>query len=315
MNQWASPFARWDSTLQEWLDAGTDSARRQAVTNTVFAQPWEGEGERIDAHHLEQRCEEYAADAPAGVVAITIGADVQIDRIEAEIVGWGPRYESWSLGYEVLVGEPTSPEVWADLADLYRAKWQHESGATLKATALCVDSGNWSKHVYDWCKAQRDANIIPIKGASAFGADILTGSVKDRRRRAARRIREGKPPEVIGVGQIKRIVMRYLAAAPNAVGYSHFPNGRGSEYFDQLTGERLMAHASRGKRPTMQWIKVHSNVEALDCRVYAYAAVLLSGIDLSQEAAKMAVQKDPAEKKTAKPLQAKRGNYVSRWRR
>jgi hypothetical protein len=43
--------------------------------------------------------------------------------------------------------------------------------------------------------------------------------------------------------------------------------------------------------------------------------VLLSCIDLSQEAAKMAVQKDAAEKKTAKPLQAKRGNYVSRWRR
>jgi phage terminase large subunit GpA-like protein len=298
MNQWASPFARWDDTLAEWIDAGNDPAKRQAVTNTVFAEGWEGEGERVDAHLLEQRCETYSADAPAGVVAITIGADVQGDRIEAEIVGWGRNFESWSLGYEVLIGEPTGPEVWQDLADLYRVGWQHEeltdkarnavirpSAAMLKPVALCVDSGNWSKQVYDWVKSMRDPSVIPIKGASAFGADAISGTEKDRRRRQAKRMREGRPPEVLGVSQIKRTIMQYLASAPDKPGYCHFPTGRGREYFDQLTGERLMVHQQRGKRPSLSWQKVHAAVEALDCRVYAYAALLLSGTDLSKPVA------------------------------
>jgi len=315
-NQWASPFARWDDTLQEWLSAGTDPAQRQAVTNTVFAEPWEGDGERIDAHHLEQRCEEYDADVPDGVVAITIGADVQVDRIEAEVVGWGPRMESWSLGYEVMIGAPTEPEVWADLASLYRAEWPRADGAKMKASALCVDSGAWSKHVYDWCKAMRDGRVIPVKGSSSFGADPLAGTERDRRRRAARRVREGRPPEVLGVGQIKRTIMRYLAAPPNAVGHCHFPKGRGREYFDQLTGERLMVHQVRGKRPTMAWSKVHANVEALDARVYAYAALLLSGLDLDRERAKRAQAQEP-QTPTRKPAATvrPRKNFVRGWRR
>lgn len=284
MNQWASPFARWDDTLREWLDAGTDPAQRQVVTNTVFAEGWEGDGERVDAHALEQRCEDYAAPAPANVAAITIGVDVQHDRLEAEIVGWGMidgHMESWSLGYEILIGEPTDPEVWADLKDLYQTPWEHESGAMLKPIAMCVDSGNWSKVIYEWVKAQRDRSIIPIKGASSFGADALTGNDRDRRKRSAKRLIHGRPAEIIGVGQIKLIIQRQLAAPAGKHGYCHFPTGRGREYFDQLTGERLMIDQKRGKRPTRTWVKVHAAVEALDCRVYAYAALLLSGVDLT----------------------------------
>ena len=306
MNQWSSPFARWDDTLHEWIEAGTDPARKQVVTNTVFAEGWEGESEKIDPHQLEQRCEDYKADAPAGVVAITIGADVQQDRIEAEIVGWGRNMESWSIGYEVLVGEPTGTSVWEDLGDLYRTLWEHERGGTLKPVALCVDSGNWSKHVYDWCKSMRDARVIPIKGASAFGADPLHGTVKDRRRRAIKRAREGRPPEVLGVGQIKRTIMAYLAAQPGKPGYCHFPTGRPREYFDQLTGERLMINQSRGKRPSMTWQKVHTAVEALDARVYAYAALLLSGVDLDREAARVSADKTGANAQAQRPPRIKR---------
>lgn len=297
MNRWSSPFSRWEDVVKKWLDAGSDPAKRQVVVNTSFAEGWEGDGERVDAHALEGRCEVYPAPAPLGVGVITIGADVQQDRIEAEVVGWGlveGRLESWSLGYEVLVGEPTAPEVWEELRGLYRAPWAHAGGGQLAPHALCVDSGNWSKHVYDWCRSMRDARVIPVKGASAFGADALSGSEKDRRRRALKRLRDGRPPEVIGVSQIKLIVQRQLAAGPGAHGYCHFPVGRSREWFDQLTGERLMVEHKRGKRPTRVWQKVHANVEAWDCRVYAYAALLLSGADLEREARRVQPAAKPA---------------------
>jgi phage terminase large subunit GpA-like protein len=81
MNQWGSSFARWDDTVSEWLEAQGDPGQMQAVTNTAFALGWEGEGEKIEHHKLSARAEDWGDLLPASVVAITIGADVQGDRI------------------------------------------------------------------------------------------------------------------------------------------------------------------------------------------------------------------------------------------
>jgi phage terminase large subunit GpA-like protein len=312
MNRWTSPFSRWEDIIRKWIDAGSDPAKRQVVTNTSFAEGWEGEGERVDAHILEQRCEDYPALAPQGVAAITIGVDVQQDRLEAEIVGWGMvegHLESWSLGYEVLIGEPTDPEVWQDLRELYQSHWEHESGAKLKPAMMCVDSGAWSKVVYEWVKSMRDRAIVPIKGSSNFSADALTGTDRDRRKRSTKRLANGRPAEMIGVSQIKLLIQRQLAAPQGKHGYCHFPTGRSREYFDQLTGERLMIEQKRGKRPTRAWVKVHSAVEALDCRVYAYAALLLSGVDLEKEATNILIEK-PATLVQKKPMTVSRRQQV-----
>jgi phage terminase large subunit GpA-like protein len=94
-------------------------------------------------------------------------------------------------------------------------------------------------------------------------------------RRSAKRLRSGRPPEILGIDSIKRTVYAYLAAEEGKPGYCHFPVGRSDEYYDQLTGERLEVLAVRGKRPERRWKPIHQNVEALDARVYAYAAMLL----------------------------------------
>jgi phage terminase large subunit GpA-like protein len=39
---------------------------------------------------------------PAGVLVLTAGVDIQKDRIECEVVGWGKDHESWSIAYRVF---------------------------------------------------------------------------------------------------------------------------------------------------------------------------------------------------------------------
>lgn len=278
-NQWSSPFARWDDTLQEWLDAGADQARRQAVVNTVFAEPWEGEGEKVEPSLLSQRAEDWGETIPSQALIITMGCDVQGDRLEVETVAWGPGNESWSIAYDVLPGEPTAGEVWEDLLDLYRRVWTRADGQGMKPTALCIDSGAYTQHVYGFVKRARERGIIPIKGIAGMERDALTGDRRQRLKRAATRMREGRPPEILGVDSIKRTIFHYLTAQPGQVGYSHFPTERSEEYYLQLTGERLMVVTHRGRRPERRWVPIHTAVEALDARVYAYAALLLSGAD------------------------------------
>jgi phage terminase large subunit GpA-like protein len=56
-------------------------------------------------------------------------------------------------------------------------------------------------------------------------------------------------------------------------GYCHFPIGRDQEYFDQLTAEKKYTRYHHGY-PRQEWRKPPAvRNEALDCRVYAYAAL------------------------------------------
>ena len=275
MNQWASSFARWDDTLAEWVGAKS-AAERQVVTNTVFAEPWEGEGDALKPHALAARAETYPCEVPAGVLAITVGADVQGDRIEAEVVGWGAGAESWSLAYEVLPGDPTAEDVWSDLLDLYRTSYTDSRGQAVRAIAMCVDSGAYTAHVYGFVRRARDRGVIAVKGVSGMTRDAVTGDERARRKRTARRMATGRPPEIVGVDAIKRTIYHHLGAPRGSPGHCHFPAGRADEYYEQLTGERLMPVQTRGRRPELRWVQMHAAVEALDCRVYAYAALLLA---------------------------------------
>ena len=277
MNQFSSPFARWDDTIREWIEAQGDGAKMQAVTNTAFAAGWEGEGEKIEPHVLKARAEPLGEILPDWVRVITIGADVQADRIEAEAVGWGDRRESISLSYQVFPGEPTSEDVWSDLLEFYRDAWSLGDGVLLMPSAMCIDSGAFTQHVYEFVKRTKDQGIIPVKGASGMEREQIDADTRARMKRVAKRLRNGKPPEILGVDAIKRTVYQYLSADKGNIGYCHFPEGRSDEYYSQLTGERLVVVQHRGKRATRAWKPIHPAVEALDCRVYAYAAYLLAG--------------------------------------
>ena len=311
-NQWASPFARWDDTLAEWRAAIGDQSRVQAVTNTVFAEPWEGEAEKIEPHVLATRAEDWGDELPTEVELMTVGADVQQDRIEAEVVGWGERFESWSVAYEVLPGEPTSNEAFDALLELFRRPCRRADGRLLKPVILCIDSGAFTSHVYEFVKRSKARGIIPVKGIPGMSREHVDPDLRARHKRLAARMRSGKPPELLGVDSIKRTVFTFFAAAPGGVGYCHFPVGRGKEYFLQLTGERLVTVQKRGMRPERRWVPIHSAVEALDCRVYALAARLLA--PEAARASAVAAQDAPQPPVARPPAPRHPGGWISRSR-
>lgn len=282
-NQWASPFARWDDTVAEWLSAQNDPARKQAVVNTAFAEPWEGEGEKAEPHALIQRMEDYGAEVPDQVSRLTMGVDVQGDRLEAEIVGWGPNRESWSIAYHVLPGEPTSKEVWDDLRELIKTSCERADGTAIDIAMTCIDSGAYTQHVYEAISRYRDRSVIPIKGASGMTREEIDRDRRAFQKRQAKRMRAGKPAEILGVDQIKRTLFHALSAPLGSPGYCHFPQGRSEEYFLQLTGERLVVVSHHQRRPERRWVPIHQAVEALDCRAYAMAALLFSFIQYGDD--------------------------------
>jgi phage terminase large subunit GpA-like protein len=319
MHIWAgygyAPNSTPAKLAKEYLSVKDDPDRLKTFTNTVLGEPWEEPGEQVDADILMARRERFGAEVPEGVVALTAGADVQGDRIEIEVVGWGRGQESWAVDYQVLVGDPVQAEVWAELSELWsNGTWTRADGTSLRLSGLCVDAGYLPRRVYEFVRGAKDDRVWPIKGRAGAYPVIEDRTIRERRR--AKRRKLGAAPELIGVDEAKAIIMRRLRVITKpGPGYAHFPHDRTDEWFYQLTGERMVTRYPRHGRPVREWVKMYTAVEALDCRVYAYAALLLSRVDLEREREPSAEQSKQATiERLARPA-VRRNNFVNGWRR
>lgn len=279
---WSSP-ARMARALIEAKAGGIEQIK--TWVNTSLGESWEEEGDSIEPHALRDLCIEMGDTLPDGVLVLSIGADVQKDRVEYELVGWGHGQRSWSIDYGILPGDPTDDDVWDQLSAVISARYPHANGGELSVSAACIDSGYLPKRVYEFCR-RMGFHVLPVVGRAGMGRPVVeTG--RARLKRLRKRAINGVKPEVIGVDEAKAIIYRRLRLSLGEPGSCAFPMDRDDEYFAQLTAEKLVKRYSKG-RQVIEWAKTRERNEALDTRIYAYAALLLSGANLEKEAVRLA---------------------------
>ena len=214
------------------------------------------------------RREVFGEGLPSGVAVLTAGVDVQDNRLEIEVVGWGRGEESWSVDYLVLYGDPSTPELWAQLDAVLMQRYAHSKDIPdLGILACCVDSGgHYTDHVINYCFARAHYRVFAIKGDGGHGKPIWPAT-------ASKNWKTKKPVYIIGVNDAKDTLMRRLHSA-DCSGCWHFPMERERDWFEQLTNEVVRKKFHQGRlvrewRPRKEGVRT----EALDCRVYAYAAL------------------------------------------
>ena len=70
------------------------------------------------------------AQIPSRALVLTCGVDVQDDRLEATVYGWGKGAESWAILHRVFEGDPGRAELWRRLDELLIAPLQHQAAST-----------------------------------------------------------------------------------------------------------------------------------------------------------------------------------------
>ena len=266
------PNASWSNLVAEWLRVKDDPLQRQTFYNLVLGEPYEDRGERALAEaRLAARCEVYAAEVPDGIGVLTAGLDMQDDRIEVEVVGWGRNEESWSIAYEVFDGDPETPELWAKVDAYLQRIFVRGDGRGFEILAACIDSGgHHTQKVYEFAKARLGRRVWAIKGESAVGGarnPVWPTKKPTSRTRAQFR------PVILGVNAAKDTIRARLHIEEHGPGYMHFPVDRDINYFAQLTAERSVVKESGGRRWRVWELAAGRRNEALDCRVYAYGAL------------------------------------------
>ena len=231
--------------------------------------------------------------------------------MEVEIVGWGKDYESWSIEYHKLYGDPSSPNLWTDLDRVLQRRWPHAIQGKINITASCIDTGgHHTQSVYAYCKKRYGDRVFAIKGVGGEGKPIVGKPSKNN---------IGKVKLFpVGVDTAKELVYSRLQIQDAGPGYCHFPENYDEEYFKQLTAEQVITKYHKGFK-RREWQKIRPRNEALDCRVYALAALSITNIDVNMLAERKQKKQEEVEPEQQKVRQAQRAyrsrnNFVNRWR-
>lgn len=287
LNSLISPWVSLDSLVDEFLHAvnGKDRRGLQEFINLKLGEPFEEDSFDEDLGAKAQRRREfYDYEMPSDAYVITAGCDVQRDRLECTVVAWGRGKESWILEHKIIQGDPQQALVWQELDVFLSKSRESPTLGKLIPSCVCIDSGDGTstEMVYRYTK-QREANrVFAIKGRGGFEVPFVSRPNRGNRYKALL--------YTLGVDAGKSLVYSRLSVDDEGPSYVHFPkssdSGCDDEYFAQLGAEKLENKFEQG-RLKRRWKKIRERNEALDCLVYATAAVEILGLDLDTYAEMM----------------------------
>lgn len=330
LNALYSPFAKtsWAVLAAEWEKAQEKSSDLQVFINTMLAETWRDTTITVEADSLLSRLAPFEQGVvPTGVGALTFGADVQANRIEVYVWGWGEAMRSWLIDHHIIAGDPeretTQPgTVWARLAEYVLRKFPHEHGGEVGIAAGLIDSGHATTQVYNFTHRRGSRRVFACKGVAGRQPLLGKPTLQGKRRTVL---------YPIGVDEAKSQFLRsqILEANPNEAGYVHLPTWLATDQVDQLVAEELKRRYTR-QGAVFEWRLKREDApnEALDCRNYARAALELLGAKtiakLGETAAKLATPpqreadgsapREPEAESSPPRRRRQRGGWVDGWR-
>lgn len=310
-NELMSPFhnSRLELLVEKYLAAmhaletEGDITKLIVFWNATLGLPWEFKSNVASADSLSARVEDYPEwFVPWGGLILTVGVDVQHDRLAVVVLAWGEGEECWLVWAGEFYGNVLERSVWDELdRTVVFRKYRHVSGVDLHVSALSVDvsDGQTGDAGYRYCRDTNRkfgvARAMPIKGARSPDAELFRRPAPldvDAQHKGAK---FGLRVYMVGVGRAKDLI---LGAEENAgrvnlrdadgttgrgPGRMHWYRGVRADYFDQLTAEvKAPARDSRGsinKRKKVWQRKAGKPNEFLDCNVYALHAARALRLD------------------------------------
>jgi phage terminase large subunit GpA-like protein len=263
INALYSPWLTWGDCVRKFLkcqnpDGSFDREKLKTFTNTVLAETFEENNTNPDFDNLAERLEDYPAEVPSGVLVLTTGVDVQPDRLEATVWGFGLDGEKWVIDHFIHWGDTNQPTAWADLFITLTREYLGEEGRVHRIDAACIDTGGHNTDaVYKFVKNNPARRWFAVKGANTYGKPIVSKPNKVNRTGFTRLnlytigtdtakdviyggLRIGKPEEAEGETQ--------TLLCP---GYIHFPTNVKNinpDFFKQLTAEKKITKIVKGYR-------------------------------------------------------------------
>lgn len=274
------PNATWAHIVDAYEKSLSDPLQHQTWVNT-----WAGEVYKENAHArvtaaglMELRDGRASGELSPGCLMLTAGVDIQDDRFEVAVWGWGtedpdvveslPEPHGWLVDHMVIYGRYHDPNVWKQLDAIVDHHWDHPLGGkvTLRCTAVDSGDGEHAPYVYEYANTRQKKGVIATKGTPIEGKPPIGKGSHTAYDWKGRPNKTSGTVYIVGTDVIKTRLMARMKNTPQTL----FLNSEVTEEFcQQLASERVILRG--GKR---RWIrKPGMKAEALDGTVYAYAAM------------------------------------------
>ncbi|HAV9103960.1 TPA: phage terminase large subunit family protein [Escherichia coli] len=272
-----SPFTTWVQIVYDWLDALKDPNGVKTFINTTLGEPYEeAVAEKLSFELLLEKACHYDAQVPLRVVYLTAGIDSQKNRYEIYVWGWAPGEEAFLIDKQIIMGRPEDEDTLKRVDAVIRKKYRHADGTEISISRVCWDTGGIDQDiVYQRSRKHGTFFVLPIKGASVYGKPVITMPKKRNQR--------GVFLCEVGSDTVKEMLYARFAlpvvspseVAPYTFRFPDNPDIFSDVEAKQLVAEELVEKVVNG-RVKLQWDARKRRNEALDCLVYAYAALRIS---------------------------------------
>lgn len=277
------PPVRWAEIATEYVTDHKHPEKYKVFVNTRLARTYEEPSDAPPWEPLKERAVLEGRpqwQVPFGVGFLTVGADVQGDRIEFSVWGWGPGVESWLIGHDVVWGNTDTEEPYTEFEHRAFIPYQQPSrGRSLSPLLAMIDTGYNAQEVYCFCRPR--PHLYAIKGMSQTQAPVVGAPTWQDIDHKGRKIKIASGVQLwpLGVHLIKKRFYGRLRNTKPGPRFVHFPCDLPDpdEYFKQITAEKIVTTSNHGY-PVQEWKKTYDN-ECLDTANYAYAAAVVAGLE------------------------------------
>ena len=321
-----SPNAEWSNLVEEFLLSKNDPEQLKTWINTTLGECWEDEyASKVGAEGLMERAanEKYEKGVPPReVLILSLGCDVQDDRLSMSIWGIGRNEEMYLVDRKVIYGSPARADLWKQMDEVLMDKYKNEDGVELKIDSAAIDTGgHFTQEVYQYVRERSHLGLIGIKGMGQKGKPPIGKPTKVDINFSGKALRKGVQLFPVGVDTIKTTLHNRLKDAELGDGYIHFYPTITTDYFQELTAERQVLRYKHGYQERVWVKKSNARNEALDEMVYAYAAFcrFRQRYDRRTIWDQLEKKRNPTEPKQEVPLRsgrqkaAKKRNFVANW--
>lgn len=238
-------FRSWMNIALEWEEVKDDPFKLPDFINDVMGETWKESDQKPSEHVLLQLAQEYE-QWPTGhidrkVLLLTLTVDIQKDRIEAGLMGWGRNKQGYMIDYWTFEGNPSEVEdkCWKDLSEKISAKYLREDGQELYVMLAFIDSQYLSDTVDLFCDG------FPYREGTIAG--VFPVQARETQDKLVKEFKSNIKTPVIGMHdqKLKRALYNVLKKRPQGPGhfpgyYLHFSHEYGPEFYKQLTSENII---------------------------------------------------------------------------
>lgn len=276
---WAaySPWLTWWKIVAQFLDAKDNPADLMGFVNSWLAQVWE---QVVHRQHDDTviACvdqDRVAGQCPDDVRVVTAAVDVQADRLEWSVAGWGYDEESWVIDAGKIQND--NGKEWDALGrTLFGKPWGH------RHVQCCVVDrrGGRDPEVVDFVRRWSPIARM-IAGVERDSPELFATKKIDHHPKTGQKLKQSMTLWTVNVGWFKDLVAQRMAIAqtePDArAGRIHLPNGLPEGWLKQLNSEHKVLDTKSRTREVYRWVlrPGHRRNEAWDLMVYNAAAARL----------------------------------------